>query len=501
MAHSLSALPTEILILILYPLLPVDLAALARTCRRMHDLVYEFGWLQYSLANPRPSYSSCIARKQWSIHTSVRYDTLSDRAWDKVDFVARPLSRTWPAKEQSTLAITNSRLIVAAGTVLYSYSFHSGPGGRPTIKWEGDISLNETHVRGRNITSITFLEDGGLDQTLLVAYQEQLVERIHLIPPSKDGESPLSFTRHLVTIFPKGDYIESFSTSPTHLLSLSANGTVRLSLQTILTDDNATCPPPLEAEGLPPVVELEERSWKCHLSPSLTFAALGSTGKTPLTIYPISEDGLLSPTPATILHTERASSLNNLPTSAVYGISQAPIHASAWGSSPQVLASGWFDGRVRIYDLRTASSSSPQDQLTTNTSSSNINAPLLRPVMSLQDRWSTEPIYSISCGGGSGSQVAAGTARHSVVSFWDVRNPKDGWSVHAPGNDRSPVFSVILEGSRLFGTTELRPFVYDFVRIFVFLFSYPLQVDKRLMGIVCLVYRAPMRQSTVTLRP
>lgn len=342
--------------------------------------------------------------------------------------------------------------------MLYSYSFHSGPGGKPVIKWEGDIALNETHVRGRNITSITFLEDGGLDQTLLVAYQEQLVERIHLIPPSKDGEIALSFTRHPVATFPRGDYIESFSTSPTHVLSLSANGTARLSLQTALTKDRKDTQPP-STEQLHPIVELEERSWKCHLSSCVTFAAFGATGKTPLTIYPISEDGHLYPNPSTILHTERVSasaSLDTLPSSAVYGISQGPLHASAWGSSPQVLASGWFDGRVRIYDLRTRpSSSSPQGGAG--------NAPILRPVILMQDRWCNEPIYSISCGGGSGSHVAAGTARHSVVSFWDVRNPKGGWSVHAPGNDRSPVFSVILDGSRLFGTTELRPFVYDFV--------------------------------------
>lgn len=35
--------------------------------------------------------------------------------------------------------------------------------------------------------------------------------------------------------------------------------------------------------------------------------------------------------------------------------------------------------------------------------------------------------------------------------------------MHAPGNDRSPVFSVQLESSRLFGVTEMRGFVYDFV--------------------------------------
>jgi hypothetical protein len=45
---------------------------------------------------------------------------------------------------------------------------------------------------------------------------------------------------------------------------------------------------------------------------------------------------------------------------------------------------------------------------------------------------------------------------------------QSGWSVYAPGNDRSPVYTVILESSRLFGATESRPFVYDFVSFCLF---------------------------------
>jgi WD40 repeat protein len=180
-----------------------------------------------------------------------------------------------------------------------------------------------------------------------------------------------------------------------------------------------------------------------------------------------------------ILHTEKTTDPDNLLSSAVYGLTQAPL-SSPWGSSPQVIASGWFDGRARIYDLRCATRSPTPSEFTSLSLSSlslsndpashssrpkytATGTPLLTPVLVMADRWSTEPIYSLSSGGGSGAHLAAGTARHSVVSFWDVRAPKDGWSVHAPGNDRSPVFNVHLESSRLFGVTELRGFTYDFV--------------------------------------
>lgn len=488
--HTLISLPTEILILIIYPLDHQGLAALSETCRALHRLVSDYGWPQFMSYRPRPSFSLSSTRKLWPSVKAARYDVLTDHAWQNAQFVARPLSRTFPAKEQSTLAISRTRLIVAAGTFLHSYSFKATETQQPGIQLEGSISLNETHVRGRNITTVTFIDDGGLDQTLLVAYQEHLVERITLIPPTP--ERGLSFSRTgLPGAFPKGDYIESFSTSSGHILSLASGGTARLYKQNAL--DNIPVYPeivdlPASRQGTPPTsgnatpksgvqtpigppgsIAIGERSWKCHLSltSSTPFAAFGSTGATPLTIHAIDPSTGLSPTPTTILHTERCKPGENSPSSAVYGIATAPPQAP-WGASPQILATGWFDGKVRIYDLRMAAHAEQAGTAGENplALTASINGgkplPLLRPVQTFGDRWSTEPIYSVSCGGGSGAHIAAGTARHSVVSFWDVRNPKAGWSVYAPGNDRSPVFNVILESSRLFGTTEMRPFVYDF---------------------------------------
>lgn len=477
---SLPALPTEILIQIIHHLdTPQELSVLAQCCRRLCNLVNEFGWLQYLLSNPRPSYSLTNSRKHWSTREQVRYDTLTDRNWRKVDFIARPLSRTWTAKEQGTLAISPSRLIITAGTFLHSYSFQH-VAGRPSILCEGSINLNETHVRGRNVTAVTFVDDGGRDETLLVAYQEHLVERITLITSTSDEEPLLSFTRTPLRVFPAGDYIESFSTCSGHVVSLSSNGTARLALQSTLFDADAK----VAGDGFPippfiSTIDLAERSWKSHLSlaSSTPFAAFGSTGKTPLTVHTIHPDTGLSALPSVVLHTEKSVDPVNLSSSAVYGITQAPL-SSPWGSSPQIVASGWFDGRARIYDLRCASNSSSPSASSLSLSSLSLDqtsgsssgspkytlagTPLLTPVLVMADRWSTEPIYSLTSGGGSAAHLAAGTARHSVVSFWDVRAPKEGWSVHAPGNDRSPVFSVQLESNRLFGVTELRGFMYDF---------------------------------------
>lgn len=248
-----------------------------------------------------------------------------------------------------------------------------------------------------------------------------------------------------------------------------------------------------------------------------------------------------------------------LPSSAVYGLAHAP-HCAPWGASSQVLISGWFDGEVRIYDLRSgdrfgwderslipkssttttsvvsaavssAASTSTSTPLRSSTPSTpqTHQVPLLKPSLTLSDRWSDEPIYAVSAGGGNGACVAAGTGRHSVVAMFDVRigaarvasvgagvgdagvvsaynntstggtrgmsgrwgrelatdtveegddadtdeSSNDGlmkgWSVHAPGNDQSPVYDVIMESDKIWGVTQARGFVFDFVSTFFML--------------------------------
>ena len=395
-------------------------------------------------SNPRPSFSLSKAQALWPPLTRLRYDALTDRSWSHCEFVARPLARSWTGKLQPLLAISLSRLIVAAGSCLYSYKFMVPivDGEAPPMIFEGSCSLTERHEPRRDITGITFVADGGLDQTFYLGFQDGALERVFLIPPSRNGQPPLTIERRLTDMqLHDGNLIESIFSEGNYLLSLSASGTAALSdLSTETLSSNA--------------INLLKRSWTSHLCmrSSTPYAAFGTSSTTPLTIHSIENDRLV-PTPSAILYTNTnvGNLLDNLPSSAVYGISRPPP-SSPWGSSPQILVAGWYDGQVRCYDLRSSS----------RTSSSFGTPTPLRPVLSLSDPWSYESIYDVSCGGGSASHIAAGSARHSVVSFWDVRFPNLGWSVHAPGNDTSPVYSVILESSRLFGATHSRPFVYDF---------------------------------------
>ncbi|THH06781.1 hypothetical protein EW145_g3852 [Phellinidium pouzarii] len=265
------------------------------------------------------------------------------------------------------------------------------------------------------------MPDGGEDRTLLTCFADGYVMRVIL------QKKPFLVSSHpaLDILYTSADIIESLSLSEnfSFTLSGSGNGVLRNTLT-----------------GTTSEIHINEKSWSSYISASDSpYVALGTSSTTPLAIYPIQESAL-SPNPSTFLssiRTQDSRGPSARESSAVYGITGPP--PSFPGHPGQIVVSGWFDGR--------AAATRP---------------PALAPILTLSDPWATESIYSVAVGGGTGHTVAAGTARHSVVAFWDVRKPRDGWSVHAPGNDASPVYALALESARIFGATQSRAFVCDF---------------------------------------
>ncbi|EKM51896.1 uncharacterized protein PHACADRAFT_212511 [Phanerochaete carnosa HHB-10118-sp] len=396
----------------------------------------EFGWKGYLQLHPRQSNSLSKAFASWTPRARVEYNVITDQNWERQQFVARPLSQRWIGKLQPLLAINPSRLLLAAGNTIYSYSFLSSPGSdvSPPARLECTYTTSALHP-SRDITALASIPDDGLDRTIVVGYADGSLERVTL-PPREDSAA---LSGHIDASlrerwnFHDGSLIEGLSVSSSHILSLSSGG---IAAFTSPTSENMT----------PELVNVGVRCWSCHLEmeASSPYSVFGSSSFDPLSVHHISESHLSQQPSAYLSSTNRTEH----PT-AVYAISSSPP-ACAWGASKQVIVSGWYDGVVRIFDMRTP------------TRPSTDSAPSLLPCMTLCDPWSPEPIYSLSCGGGSASHVAAGSARHSVLAFWDVRAHTRGWSVHAPGNDASPVYSVVMDGPRVFGANESRAFVFDF---------------------------------------
>ena len=460
-AHTM-LLNADVLVLILKHVGLDDLLRLASTCRLLNHLVcsskcfavvpslivssqvHEFGWSIFLRNNQRHSLTLHSSRARWPPLVQVRYNALADRAWSHASFIARPLSRPWPGNLQPAIALSVSTLLVAAGSTLYSYAVQDTCDASPSrIVFERSYAF--IRARGAvqsDITSLAFLP--GQDRTVFLGFEDGSVEQVCL--PLYQGphtRQHIDITRASQSIIQHHgtNIVKSISCSSRALLSLSKGGSV--SLTNLVSDSLCSTS-----------VNLSARSWTGHLcmSSSSPYAVFGTSSSTPLSLYYIGAGGF-SPIPSIALQSSR-----NRP-SAVYGVTCAPP-SSPLGPSEQIIVSGWYDGTVHIYDLRVSHHS--QRPSGPSSTSASTCPPALLPVLILKDPWSPEPIYTVACGGGNASIVAVGMARHSVVAFWDVRQPSRGWSVHGPGNDPSPVYSIVLESSRLFGATQSRPFVYDF---------------------------------------
>jgi WD40 repeat protein len=409
----------------------------------------------------RPSPSLALAYHVWPAKDQIRYYALTDRTWQNQDLCPRALSRPWRGKLRTDIAVNNSRLAVAAGETIYSYRFVaprvSARLEAPRVHFECSFKLESPPGLARDVTSISFLPDGGLDRTLCVGYADGLLERISIpiVDASKEN-ARLGLLDRAVYGIHSGELVQSLVVNNSHLLALSASGT-------------ATLIPLSTAEDLvtASTVHLAAKSWAALLTP--THALFGTSSPTPLAAHSLLSTGLSSSPNAILSPGPKAN-----PRSPVYDICGTPPGAP-WGASDAIVVSGWFDGLVRVHDLRSSS------RLSKDTTTEIPSA--LKPVMHFWDPWSYEPIYAVAFGGGACAHVAAGSARHSLVAFWDVRaattvtshtlsgaakagknaRRSSGWSVYAPGSESSsPVYALHMESSRVFGATQSAPFVLDF---------------------------------------
>ena len=357
----------------------------------------------------------------------VKYRHLSDIAWREESFIARPLSSAWPGIfRRPALTVSDSRLVVASRTHVDSYTFHTPriPTHSPQIRKEASLEFRGGGVTADIVTSIAPVHDRD-GAEFYVGLASGNIARMLI---NTSGSGNLHLPTQIETIH-SGDSVLALSSKRDMLLGISQNGVATLS-DTYSVE----------------ILDLKTRSWTCHLSTN--HATFGLTSKVPLIVHTIQPSGI-SKQPTYILN---PNSQDTHSKSAVFGVCGAPP-STTWGSD-QVLVSGWYNGSVNIHDLRTS--------IRLRNLSSPSSTPHLRPVLTFVEP-SVDPIYCVATGGGSSNYIAAGLARHGMIAFWDIRGRRSaGWSVYAPGNDSSPVYSVILESSRLFGVSQARPFVYDF---------------------------------------
>ncbi|EUC63386.1 F-box protein [Rhizoctonia solani AG-3 Rhs1AP] len=421
----LLGLPIDIFIVIVKNLDARELAALSGVCRLLHGLVASTGWETYILSRPRPSISLSQHLDAITPLRKARYIHLVDRAWASRTSVVRPLALNYYAVRDASpyLVATRTMLIIGVANALQVCSFSDGG---TDVRWRGSVPLHRGGAHD-DITGLGALSQAGRGECVVVSLANGKVLRVRLSP----NDEPLHAT---VTAH--------YSHPPTHITSLSTStreSKAGLALTTALgglvslynTRSPWIEPTRLEAlKSAPAPGKKHSRIW-CSLVAQSDSLAI--TGSTQLSLYPILPTGLGAH--GTTLSGPAKSS-------ACYALAHPP------GSSRDLILSGWHDGSVRMYDLRTGAVE-----------------------LTMQDPWSDSAVYSVGAGGGSGAHVVAGYSNHGMIAIFDIRSPTNGYTVYAPFSSLSPprprngltqVSSLHVEGARIFATTPHLPFVLDF---------------------------------------
>ena len=205
-----------------------------------------------------------------------------------------------------------------------------------------------------------------------------------------------------------------------------------------LSDESEISPihtesPPLQEQWISPPSQVDPdfttsyptRPWNAlFLSP--TVLALGSTSPDALCIYDFLPDNThpLQKSRQLFSHPAKLSGLTEL--AEPFKTSIYAMHQYA----PSLLLTGWYHGPANIHDLRLSGQ---------------------YPILAMNDPLDDGPAYSVSTDGGH--RIIVGGANHGLVKVFDVRMPSKGWSIYL-GRERSPLYAIKGEHSRIFAATE-----------------------------------------------
>ncbi|KAG8754903.1 hypothetical protein FRC14_004537 [Serendipita sp. 396] len=452
---SLLHLPGELLLCLLQYLDYDALLALSITCRIMYQIIHETGWKDFCRATYRETPS---VAERWSSLTwrqRAKEAHLTNERWNARMFVAKTLNSRWSQKHRPEIALSRSRLAVACGHAITTYRFGCVEHGiKSSVTLEGTFTVFPPVV-GNDITGLSFIEDGGKDESLLVSNCAGDLVRIRL--PLNEPLYQLNIKDKRKQNFPAIKTAQ-YQIPRIPLGKIAAAGSEALVLA---SEGSAFLVNPASPWKKPICTTIGTTAWAAHLElrSSTAYAAIGTSKN--VVVHPV-------------IH----SSISSSPIAILGGTKKdVPVYCVAQflpGGSPDIIASGWYDGRARVHDLRCSIRAK-------DATSASMNSPTpLEPVLTLADPWHPfDPVYSIASRAqiedatarskGSdqgmphqGSFLIAGSAIHSAISIWDVRQPSRSWSMFAPGKDWSPVYALKAEGSRLWGATQWRAFAIDF---------------------------------------
>ncbi|GAA5916672.1 uncharacterized protein JCM6883_005863 [Sporobolomyces salmoneus] len=498
----LSELPSELLLHLLSFLSLSSLLSLSRTNSSFHSLIQSSLLPRFALL--RLNYSPATLahlhyQSRWTWGRKASWAERIDEKWRRNEFTgvsfgswerSMPLMRLWGV-ERGTEGVLIAR---GAGMEWWVARDLRGTMNRVEVVVRG---LHEEQT-GRNgvrrtktnaMDDITALAEGARVGEIIVSRVSGIVQRLRVRYSGGGGgsivlEEVARYTiPHSDLARPGSTAVQALASSPSSNLLVTAS-TTRLrppnprqvdfdendSLAHALMKRSAPKTHSISIHSIvspwepPSTIPLSSKPWSVQLAPgsssSPSWIAIGQSGTQPLSLVQLDSTG----TPN--LDTVRPLARTSKPTS-VYSLTTPSIDCSPFLRPDETLIAAFFDSTTRIYDLRTPASSSSSLVRVSDWNDEGSNAG--NEVMRLSDPWSDDPSYSVASGGPLGASIVVGSARNSAIRIFDIRKPTQphdrqggGITAFGPRGDRSPVYGLAIENSRIWAVTERKGFVFNY---------------------------------------
>ncbi|GAA5854348.1 hypothetical protein JCM3766R1_000259 [Sporobolomyces carnicolor] len=513
----LEDLPSELLLHLLSFLSLRSLLALSCTSRNFHSLVESTILPRFALN--RLHYSPVTLRhlqNSWTWGKKALWADRVERRWASNSFSAVSFGswdRTMPAIKLWQVEPGLAGVLIARGSGLEWWVAldHAGTMNRvEVISMEDELGVKggygQARRRAKNaLDDITALAEGPRSGEIILARVSGVVQRLRVRrgrPRGGPGDQAIVLEETARYLVPRSDLarpgstsVQALTSSPAANLLVSAS-TTRLrppNLRQVEHDENDSLARALMKRAAPKthqvalhsivspwepaeVIPLSSKPWSVQVAPGPKppWIAIGQSGTTPVSLVHLDSTG--RPDLSTL--TPLARTLK--PTS-VYSLTTPAIDCSPFLRPDQTLIAAFFDSTTRVYDLRLPPDCASSTSLvTSNWDDQDPLSSSPNEIMRLSDPWSDDPSYSVACGGPCGAQVAVGSARNSAVRIFDVRgstrpisvartkqqrDDEDGGSrgitAFGPRGDRSPVYGLSIENSRIWAVTDRSAFVFN----------------------------------------
>ncbi|CAB4377293.1 unnamed protein product [Rhizophagus irregularis] len=427
--------PFDVIVNILDLLTIQDIVKLRLVNKSFNNLVKEYGFKLYftnqkwnmiisninSKKHNNPS-SPISLNDNWQQKVSFGYTTQQN--WKKKFFSSTIITKYHGQSLIPTLKFDKEKLLLSIGNSIEIYYFNKNSYGDFNKKKKSEWFISHSN----DITDI-LLGEGIDDEILYTCSVDCTIKKWELNNNNNNNNNDNYNNNRQYNLTPKKQFkghrssvqsIYQFPDDPINLYSVGFDETLRM-WNTETTQDKME----ISLPGRPRVIH--------GLSSKNKLIGVGNRSKENFTLYYVTPNDFV----------KYATGIKDHQ-STVYAIASNP-------NLPNTFVTGCYDGICRLFDVRT-----------------------MHCVASYRDPYDYHPVFSVDY---DAYRLAAGANRNGIIRIFDLRYNKhnhdnhqelkkgarknDGWSLYL-GNNRSPVYSLQMDHSRIFAALSNMIWMLDF---------------------------------------